>query len=1561
MNRMNRSDNLADGVSDTMLDRLLEAIERTELTSLRWGYVDGALSRDALNALAQTQLNMSLVDMDDTIEGLINRRLLREFEVNGVYHYRSRFAESVRLLRDLKLLTAKRPWSAASNLVSDFRVDARPRRVPRRDVSTADAINALALSSVPAENAGIVGILGKAGTLRHDLAFALLNSTRSGPEGLHLAPFQVRAAQAILKQQSGNHGVVISAGTGSGKTFAFYLPALIEIGSWVEKDEHWTKALALYPRVELLKDQFNEAYHQARLLDATLLRHGRRPVTIGALFSPVPYAATAEALKQRGWREARNAGFICPFLACPKCGGELLWPQIDLAKKVERLVCRRPSCGGVVTGDQVALTRERIVARPPDILFTTAEMLNQRLSDTKLRVIFGVHQQKSHRVRMALLDEIHTYTGTAGAQTALVLRRWRHAVGRSLRLVGLSATLREAPNFFAQLTGLFPSQITEIAPFEQELDRVSTEYQLILRGDPVSQTSLLSTSIQASYLLARLLDTPSSSGPNRGAISDGRFGSRMFVFTDDLDVVNRFFDDLRNAEGYDLFGNPQPDRPPLAALRSSSQPDLSPSERSRRDAAGQIWQLCEEIKRSPTDRLRITRTTSQDSGVSASSDIVVATSSLEVGFDDETVGAVLQHKSPYTMASFMQRKGRAGRKIQMRPWMVTILSDYGRDRLAYQSYEQLFDPTLPPQQLPIHNDYVLRMQAVFSFIDWLANNLATTNVQTWWWRPLNAPKENDKTSKEQRAALTLIQALLDGEEQPLKRLTDHLAQALQITADDVHRLLWEPPRSLLLEALPTLYRRLRDNWRIPATLGRAAATDLTVPLPNVQPLPDFIPASLFSDLNLPEVGVILPPATRGADARDERLPIVKTLGLLAPGRVTRRFAVERGGLSHWVPVPFNSGDYLLRISDFIEQSEFVATVTAEVDGELRQMPCFRPWVARMQVVPGNVDNMSNAYLTWSSQIVPASESLPLSMHGSHGWEGVIVQLELYLHRFRMPVTIRRFTIGATATLRLKNTPEDQIVSTRFTTDEGELATVGFEQEVDGICMRVRLPSAEKLVEQAASSAEVPGWRAAYFRDLVLYDEQLAALTNKFQRDWLYQIYLSALVSQASRNGTTLEQAHTVLRDELSQQALLNVMDGIFQMISEAETEPENDAPAETAETSTGRLQQRLTDLLGMAVVRQRLAALAPALWSPAQMDWGIWLRSRLHETIGEALLLACTYIAPQHLGAGSLLLDLKRGASLADDPERTEAVDTVEVWITESTLGGGGIIEAIAEIVAEDPIKLTRALAAALAPGGLEMTSNNLDRFIRLALGDETVANAVAMVRRSNDHALRDQARAVLYTLLASRGIGVDHSLSSALNHRLLRAGSDPASDQLIADLLEAWQRAEEQLGIAIDLRVFCYLAASDPSFGPRLSAFLYATTGASATIADIVGVVSSVLWPRAIEVRSHVLAGYSPFRERGFTDPALVRELALTEHIAEVSMSLPNWLAHVQEQLASRGAVRLVALREDQTERALREALERLLATPINVDYLQFYPSVEDVRRDEKRTTVTLIIREFS
>ena len=72
--------------------------------------------------------------------------------------------------------------------------------------------------------------------------------------------------------------------------------------------------------------------------------------------------------------------------------------------------------------------------------------------------------------------------------------------------VGLSATLSDAESFFANLTGTNPSRVRLVEALPKEMEQEGAEYLLALRGDPVSQTALLSTTIQSAMLTRRVLD-----------------------------------------------------------------------------------------------------------------------------------------------------------------------------------------------------------------------------------------------------------------------------------------------------------------------------------------------------------------------------------------------------------------------------------------------------------------------------------------------------------------------------------------------------------------------------------------------------------------------------------------------------------------------------------------------------------------------------------------------------------------------------------------------------------------------------------------------------------------------------------------------------------------------------------------------------------------------------------------------------------------------------------------------------------------------------------------------
>lgn len=1513
--------------------KLLDLIEAIEMRSLEWGFTDGFLSEEEVLALARSVVaagNASAAD--DAIEELIAARVVFELHnPGGEIRLRSRFGEMMRLAAANRQLFPNKPWQGAPHLVSDFRVDRRPRRFPKRDRLP---------EAILTDHATILASTA----LRRDL----FRSLTALPD-MKLAAFQERAV-VRLTVPTDDGGTIVTAGTGSGKTIAFYLPAMIRIGEAIGAD-HWVKAVAIYPRTELLKDQLGEAFSMARTAAGALAQHGRRQMKIGALFRSSPRRATEKELADKEWSR-RGQDFVCPFLRCPTCANELIWRRADIETARERLNCARPECSGAVSESEIVLTRERMQRQPPDILFTTTEMLNQRLSDPWMRSVFGVGLPQAKRPFFGLLDEVHTYEGISGAQAALTLRRWRHLLGSPISWVGLSATLGNASHFFADLTGAHPDRVVEITPALTEYDEEGAEYQILLRGDPTSRASLLSTTIQTAMLVPRLLDPPGA------ADVSGAFGRRAFLFTDDLDVTNRLYDDLRDAEAYTIFGQPDNQRRPLAALRSDG------GDAALRDVEGQRWRVCEDIGHYPLDRrLIVGRTTSQDAGVNQSANIVVATTALEVGFNDPTVGAVIQHKAPRGMASFLQRKGRAGRARAMRPITLTVLSDYGRDRAFYQAYEHLFDPALEPQNLPIRNPYVLKIQAVYAMFDWLAAR-TTGYEKSWQWDLLSRPQDDPSQAVQAVLARTkaILSDLIQGNQSTIDDLARHLTSALGIDAAAANTLLWEPPRSLLLEAIPTLVRRLFRDWRL-AFPSQTGELDLKI---DYHPLPDFVPRSLFSDLSLPEIRIILPPATANHDERVEMMPILQGLSQLAPGRVTRRFAPERGALSHWVSVDPSHPEQDCRISDYAEEHEFVGEFTGRFNDHVgaASVLVFRPWTVRLtKAARSDALPSSNARLAWQTDIVVNGDALNVPIPPRSNWRRLVGSIDFFLHRFRSSISVRRF--ASTAHAHVRTLEDDFPVTVHFKSDDGRPAALGFELEVDGLRIDVRLPEGFEDAANSLPRTLLATSKLNFARDTFRKDPGLPADLNLFQREWLFQIMVSALLADAANTERSLsEVASDLLSEPRFEGVFHDTMSELFGALPPVIPDDEDGEDDDRDEAGTndgvgarpaqrqrgpGRLQQALSNQVSLPIVRERMRMIAQLLCEPDPVAFAAWLRALVLETLGEAMLQACIVAAPRHATVDTLLVDVR------DDQESGET----SVWITEATLGGAGVLQAFAEKFASEPQIFLTALEASLAPTDLELVDPGLRQILNLALTDANVTGEIAQLRATNSHG----ERAVLWRSLSQRltqlgGIDVSHALSVSLNIRLLRAGSGPQLDQLLLDLQSHWDLLEDRYSMSIGLREFAYICSKDAALSSSVRSFLSATlpTAAIGNV-TVLAAITSLLWPRAEEVRLRSLQSYNPYRQARTTDPALVRHMVLTRSTPTVELAAPDWFAQLSQAFETHGVCQLAAASENAG--ALREAMVVLAATPINVGVLQFFPVVERIDRASGRILSTLTLRE--
>ena len=155
----------------------------------------------------------------------------------------------------------------------------------------------------------------------------------------------------------------------------------------------------------------------------------------------------------------------------------------------------------------------------------------------------------------------------------------------------------------------------------------------------------------------------------------------------------------------------------------------------------------------------------------------------------------------------------------------------------------------------------------------------------------------EKVDKRKLAQIeSLIEHVLVHDDNRLE-LEEYLSESLGLNSDQLDRILWQPPRSIFLEFLPLLKRRMQTQW------GKwNISTDTFHPWAEENnswrsPVPECIPDNLFSDLNLPTLHIDL---MRGSQVAVESMPFFQGLEEFAPGRVSKRYSIRSSYGSDWV-------------------------------------------------------------------------------------------------------------------------------------------------------------------------------------------------------------------------------------------------------------------------------------------------------------------------------------------------------------------------------------------------------------------------------------------------------------------------------------------------------------------------------------------------------------------------------------------------------------------------------------------------------------------------------------
>jgi len=1509
------------------VSEFLTFLEKREERLLSWGFYNVRWTipeiEEAFSSEAPAELQSRWADLASqghSIESLLLQMRQRSliYQVpNAEASYRTRFAEGIRLLASLRQLFKADDWAAGPRLVSDIKLKISPRLYPRRD-QIAESVWARLQPHCPPAHA----------ELMRQCFFALAAKKEGGH--FSFSGFQLRAFEHIFKTygSSGFNGSVVCAGTGSGKTKAFYVPAFLRIAPALA-GAPFTKIIAIYPRNVLLADQLREAISEAEKLRPILIANGLRPVRFGALLGGTPYARWFDDANQQHyyWAKRGNAAVI-PYLKSPADGGrsDLVWRDAD-RKAGRTCLYREGAAQPDVPDGALAITREDLQANPPDVLFVSLEMLNREMCNPQWEAAFGMRRAPEQSPRLLLLDEVHAHEGLAGAQVAWVLRRWRYwARLKSLHVVGLSATLRDAPQHLARVASLAPSSVEEFRPrpglgADGELEAEGGEYSLAVKGDPAAGASLLGTSIQAGMLLSRLL-TPRALGAS-GAAAPIRpeefYRKKVFGFSDNLDSVNRWFSDMSDAETRRLASLRQP--PPAAVPE--------PIKRRRFDE-GQVWEIARLIGHNLDSPLTVTRCSSQDPGADANSDLIIATSSLEVGFDDPEVGAMLHHKRPTSMSSFIQRKGRAGRTRGSRPWTVVVLSDYGADRWAFHSAEQLFQPEVDSLVLPALNPYVLRVQLSHFLIDWIGRRIGG-NVSAF--RYLMGPSNFFPDQAAQSSARDLLRGLLD-QGHVWKQFERDLQQFFRFSSglnEDsakglLNNLLWHEPRPLLMQVVPTLLRKLEANWAYAYPPVRAAVEDKGAG----RPLPQFIPKATFAELEVGEAVVELQP--HGAIQRQpESLPISRLLFEACPGRVSKRFATAQGEPGYWIErsAALQAGPNTASIEQVFPHHTFLEAVAG--------VAIFQPDAASLVHRPKEVTDTSNAQWIWQTVARVQGEGELLPVRAVAPWSHVFNEACAYLHSSSAWLELVRYSEESRFEMRRSKQAVSGSLRLQRAGDAGsvERQAVGFRLRADGVRFVL---SAEHLDSRPPlSDAVLDRFRADYFKFRVSQSPDLRGLVNPFQAEWLSDMSLAMLDATATAQKCSLAEAQGHL-DGVRPQSAARVLDVIFQMRGVSVSGVEEEA----------KLRKTLIEAWSVPAIRDALAALEPVLWSPPDESFSAWVRQRYAATLGQALRSAMVSLAPQ-VSEDDLVLDVL--------PRPDGGYD---LSIAETSSGGVGQIETIVREMQRQPRRYLDGLEFALNFCEREQAAANLLVAAREACRPAShVHAAFDQVRQAAGFAALQKASEQLRSALQAQGFSAARPVVVSVVNKLLRPGSSGASDRLIHRLNRAWRRRSDHLGISVPARTFAYTYAQHSKIGPLLRSYFASIGGEPPTEPQLFAQLQQLLFESCPDSCPECLNQRGRYYDLGLPSRALARDWLGIE-IPEVSLDADpaGWLEAAREILRTAGRVRLVASAAQRV--ALAQALPALAVAELELESLQASVSVARIEQSADRVAVVLHIPDF-
>jgi ATP-dependent helicase Lhr and Lhr-like helicase len=325
-------------------------------------------------------------------------------------------------------------------------------------------------------------------------------------------------------------------------------------------------------------------------------------------------------------------------------------PLVGIGNAAGRLGLAKPDVSvSVRSGDTSAADRRLFARRPADILITTPESLFLILTSKAREALVGVET--------VILDEVHAVAGTKrGAHLMLSLERLDALLDNPAQRIGLSATVRPVEEVSRFLAGGRPVTIVQPASTKQwDLQVVVPIPDMSSLGEVIGDPNGSGTGSQPRasiwpHVEERIVDLIAQHRSTLVFANSRRLAERLTA------RLNEIWEERLELESLATEGSPEGAAAVGASPRNTPAQLMAQAGTSR--GAPGVLARAHHGSVSKEQRALI-----EDDLKAGRLPAVVATSSLELGIDMGAIDLVIQVESPPSVASGLQRVGRAGHQV----------------------------------------------------------------------------------------------------------------------------------------------------------------------------------------------------------------------------------------------------------------------------------------------------------------------------------------------------------------------------------------------------------------------------------------------------------------------------------------------------------------------------------------------------------------------------------------------------------------------------------------------------------------------------------------------------------------------------------------------------------------------------------------------------------------------------------------------------------------------------------------------------------------------------------